>query len=1003
MRLLYLSICFSLCSATVVAQSIRQEVVSKKLLDKMEAEPAAFHSVHLVLGDRVNLQAIDAQLSAQRTTAEWRSEAVILALKNKAQETQAPLLSFLKNLPGFVGESVNSYWIANAIFASMNAGAIAQLSHHPAVEWIGLNGKLELEKVEQSPPPPTWAPDGREPGLAAIKAPAMWAMGYTGYGQLAFTNDTGVFPDHPAIANRYRGLYVPKEQTWFEIDSIDLLPTGNFDPYDCGSHGTHVTGTILGLNRLQNDTIGVAFNAQWIGAPILCGIGTEDNVAAFQWSLDPDADPTTADDMPDIINNSWYDPSLDTIDCFSVYVPVLEALEAAGIAVVFSAGNEGPGTMTITPPHNINLHEVNAFTVGALNGNTGSLPIADFSSRGPSHCPHPDSSVLIKPEVSAPGVSVRSCVPGGYAFFNGTSMAAPHVSGAILLLKEAFPNLTGKELKLALYHSCTDLGTPGEDNVFGMGIIDVLAAFNYLVDQGHTPVSPYVANDILLVDVQFPYFACEEKIAPVIVVENAGTAPVYSFSVFIEAGVLSDNYSWSGNLKSGQRIVWQLPPLAAPAGDYEVKISLEQPNETADERPLNNIFRSQVTVTERPAFRAEITGGIDAVCEGSAALLRGLYGGSGIAHVKWYDAPFDGSLLGEGMAFATPPLAEPATFFAEVTYTEKGGAKDFTTGDTLLYNGQGLGLVFDVELPIVLKSFKVYAAKTGARRFALLNEAGEEIIDSAKPITQTGEATITLNWQISPGKNYRLIKKLGAPLFINTSGAMFPYNFGGGVVRIHETTDSSAAAGAWNHFYDWEIAFDEPCGRTPVQVGVKPAGNMPGASFTVSKDSLNLFIETGTVQFTNTSTDVVKEFHWNFGDGSTSSDEHPSHTFTAPGVYVVSLTILASDGCSDFALDTIFVENAEVSATKSTLSSLDVADVFPNPVEDVLSVHFNLATSKNVILRLADLTGRVVGVSRHSYIREASVSMDVASLPQGVYLLSVETEQGISVWKVVKL
>ena len=160
----------------------------------------------------------------------------------------------------------------------------------------------------------------------------MWAMGYTGYGQIAFTNDTGIDPTHPALASRNRNFYVPKNQTWFEIDSINFLPTGNFEPYDCDDHGTHVTGTILGLDRLENDTIGVAFNAQFIGAPILCGIGTEDNVAAFQWSLDPDGNPATVDDMPDVINNSWRDMGLDTLDCFSVYVPVLEALEVAGIA-----------------------------------------------------------------------------------------------------------------------------------------------------------------------------------------------------------------------------------------------------------------------------------------------------------------------------------------------------------------------------------------------------------------------------------------------------------------------------------------------------------------------------------------------------------------------------------------------------------------------------------------------------------------------------------------------
>ncbi|MCB0564096.1 MAG: S8 family serine peptidase, partial [Phaeodactylibacter sp.] len=80
--------------------------------------------------------------------------------------------------------------------------------------------------------------------------------------------------------------------------------------------------------------------------------------------------------------------------------------------------------------------------------------------------------------------SIRSCLAGGgYASWDGTSMAAPHVTGAVLLLKEAFPYLPGEELMLALYFSCTDLGAPGEDNNYGMGLINVPAAYQYLIDQ----------------------------------------------------------------------------------------------------------------------------------------------------------------------------------------------------------------------------------------------------------------------------------------------------------------------------------------------------------------------------------------------------------------------------------------------------------------------------------------------------------------------------------------
>ncbi len=298
---------------------------------------------------------------------------------------KAGCLDFLNSSPYVEPGSVKSYWIANAIMANAKKEVIWELSQNPEIEWIGLNpANLVIHKTEDSPPPPVLSPDGIEPGLAAIDAPAMWAKGYTGYGQLSMIIDTGIDLLHPALNNQYRGHDVPVQETWYEVNSF-LNPTGNYTPYDCDDHGTHVTGTVLGLDRMKNDTIGVAFNAQWIGSPmIICTNAPEGPIAAFQWALDPDDNPNTADDMPDVINNSWGYPGNAGNDCFSPYKPLFEAMEAAGVAVIFSAGNEGPASETIRSPADILIDEVNVFCVAAVNGNSTSFPIADFSSRGPS-------------------------------------------------------------------------------------------------------------------------------------------------------------------------------------------------------------------------------------------------------------------------------------------------------------------------------------------------------------------------------------------------------------------------------------------------------------------------------------------------------------------------------------------------------------------------------------------------------------------------------------------
>ena len=189
--------------------------------------------------------------------------------------------------------------------------------------------------------------------------------------------------------------------------------------------------------------------------------------------LNPDGNPLTTDDMPAVVNNSWGDTPGS---CTSSYLTAIHNLEAAGVAAIFCAGNSGPGASTIWAPAKSNFTGLQVFSVGALDGNYDDLPIATFSSRGPTPCNQ--GSDQIKPEVSAPGVNVRSSWTGEiYVYMGGTSMATPHVCGAIALLKQAFPDKTGNELKQMLYETARDLGEPGEDNTYGMGIIDVYQAY----------------------------------------------------------------------------------------------------------------------------------------------------------------------------------------------------------------------------------------------------------------------------------------------------------------------------------------------------------------------------------------------------------------------------------------------------------------------------------------------------------------------------------------------
>src|ERR1039458_1392180 len=157
--------------------------------------------------------------------------------------------------------------------------------------------------------------------------------------------------------------------------------------------------------------IGMAPGAKWIGCRNMeRNWGTPASyVECFQWFLAPtdlngqNPDPSKA---PDVINNSWYsDASEGTTNLF-VFQTAVENLRAAGVVVVVSAGNEGSGCSTITSPA---IYDA-SFSVGATDSGDN---IAGFSSRGPVTV---DGSNRLKPDVSAPGVNIRSSVPGnGYA------------------------------------------------------------------------------------------------------------------------------------------------------------------------------------------------------------------------------------------------------------------------------------------------------------------------------------------------------------------------------------------------------------------------------------------------------------------------------------------------------------------------------------------------------------------------------------------------------------
>ncbi len=418
-----------------------------------------------------------------------RYRAGLEKLKKAASEKQKETLEQLRTLEQKGrARNVKSHWIINVVTAELAAGELSRLVSRSDVAEIFEMPQVSLLEPEDGLGAP-YSVGGVETNIAALKADSAWKLGLTGKGRIICSFDTGIQGTHPALFKNWKGHDGDSSAAWFDPIGQQSFPH-TFGTGNTYEHGTHTMGIMVGHDDSTGDTIGVALEAQWISAAVIDIVGAS-IIDAFEWAANPDGDPNTISDIPDVINHSW-GISNTSIGCHEYFWEMIDNTEALGIVNIFAAGNSGPNLLTIVNPANRVVDSVDCFAVGNINHQNDTISVN--SSRGPSDC----DGISIKPNVVAPGYNIRSSVPNNYYKYKfGTSMAAPHISGAVAILRQYAPNASPDEIKEALIESCRPILHEGvsPNNVYGWGFIDIPLALEKL-----TPPDAPVVRVYSLVD-----------------------------------------------------------------------------------------------------------------------------------------------------------------------------------------------------------------------------------------------------------------------------------------------------------------------------------------------------------------------------------------------------------------------------------------------------------------------------------------------------------------------
>lgn len=452
---------------------------------------------------------------------------------------------------------------------------------------------------------------------------------------------------------------------------------------------------------------------------------------------------------------------------------------------------------------------------------------------------------------------------------------------------------------------------------------------------------------------------CLIATAPPIAAFSPGSINTCVSTIHFKDSSQSTPHQWFWDFGDGQSSTQQNPShFYTSSGSYTVTliVSNNMGNDTA-------VQQINITLPPTPVAIG------DEVCAGNAATLTA----TGSGEIRWLNS--SRNIIKEGDTLIIPSIASVQTYYAENitgTPSQQIGAVDSSLGNGSLHNAGYGALNFHADQSFEIVSALVYAGGSGSRTFKLAtgtnngtNPTAATTIDDVTVFLTNGMQRVYLNMLVPDTGDFNLGGN-NVNLYRNTNGANYPYNAPG----LMTINSSSSNSNSYFYFYDLEI-------RTPRCVSaVDTAFATPILAYFTHTNTNN------TYTFTDGSSGATS-WHWDFGDGNTSTLQNPVHTYATTGTYIITLTINGGTCISTRTINDVL----GVQTTNNQL--IPTVALMPNPSSDFVTVQLNRAIEEDLLIQIFGVDGRVLQTA-NLLQGSTQFTLNIENLPSAVYLVKIQ-------------